>query len=169
MKFPALFALGVLVTACERKTPVTSDDHSTVSPSSSAIADAVIVNSSPSDIPSGWNESGFCIGIARLSGDHSEKSNGASVLIGDFAYLFRGDFQNFEADDIGRTIKVSGVMEAGRLPMFILSDDHEGPVRSGIPMPPGTNLEEESRYYFIKNPKWEIVPEPAEQDITPDR
>ena len=169
MKLSVIFFLAVLVTACEQKKSVASVEHSTVSQRSMATADTVIVNSSPSDIPSGWNESGLCIGVARLSADHSEKSNGASVLIGDFAYLFRGNFQNFEASDIGQTIKVSGVMEVDRLPMFILADDHEGPVRSGIPMPSGTNLEEESRYYVIKNPKWEIVPEPAEQGVTPDR
>jgi hypothetical protein len=169
MKLSVLFVLAVLVTACEPKKPVASDGHSTVLPNSLAIEDTVIVNSSPSDIPPGWNETGFCIGVARFAADHSRKANGPSVLIGDVAYLFRGDYQNFEGDDIGKKIRVTGAMEEGRLAMFILSPDHEGVVRSGIPMPPGTDIEKESRYYFIKNPKWEIVSEAAEQDITPDR
>jgi hypothetical protein len=162
MKLSVLISLAALLTGCERDTPIAIEDHDPDDSVSLAVDDSVVGDSSPNEIPPGWNESGFCIGIARIAADHSEKMNRESVLIGDVAYLFRGDYEDFKPGDIGKPIRVRGVMVEGRLPMFIASDDPEAPELSGIPMPPGTNLEEESRYYFIKDPKWEIITEQAE-------
>jgi hypothetical protein len=117
------------------------------------------IDSSPGETPDGWSEKGYCIGIARISPDHARKSNGPSVQIGKVAYLFRGDYEELAEKDLGKKIKVTGKMVEGRLPMFIQSKDWKGAVPQGIPMPPGTDLAKESRYFFIKDPQWEIVEE----------
>ena len=163
MKFPLLIFLVPLFASCDRRERVVSEHRNSVSSIDSEAANSeVTADSSPRDLPQGWIESGVCIVVARLSADHSEKMNRASVLVGNVAYLFRGDYQRFKEEDIGKRIKVSGVMEEGRLPMFIASEGYEGLARAGIPMPPGTNLEEKSRYYYIKDPVWEVIGEPEE-------
>ncbi|MGC6458732.1 MAG: hypothetical protein ACON4R_10195 [Akkermansiaceae bacterium] len=127
--------------------------------SAEAEVDSPEVNSSPRIVPDGWKEKGYCIGFARISADHLQKSNAPSVQIGEVAYLFRGKFQKFSEADLGKKIKVTGTMVKGRLPMFIQSKDWKGVVPQGIPVPPGTDIEKESLYYFVQDPKWEIVEE----------
>ena len=89
MKFPLLIFLVPLFASCDRRERVVSEHRNSVSSIDSEAANSeVTADSSPRDLPQGWIESGVCVGVARLSADHSEKMNRASVLVGNVAYLF---------------------------------------------------------------------------------
>lgn len=54
------------------------------------------------------------------------------------------------------TLEVTGtVIEKYDLPVFIHKEGD--PMRSGMPVPEGTNLREASRRYLLTNAKWKII------------
>lgn len=97
-------------------------------------------------------------GIASDLPDHSEKANCQGIIVQKQGILFKGDYKQFSTDLLGKRIKVAGVLKMRRLPMFIWDKTRRpnGPIPPGIPMPPGTDIEKESIYYVIEDPKWEL-------------
>ena len=98
------------------------------------------------------------VGIAANLSDHSEKSNCFGIIVDGKDILFKGDFEPFKSGDLGKIIKVTGLLKKRNLPMFIWDDkkNPQGAMPQGMPMPPGTDIEKESLYYIIENPQWEI-------------
>jgi len=97
-------------------------------------------------------------GIAAKLPDHSEKSDCAGVIVKGQNILFKGNYKSLRREDLGKKIKVSGVLKKKDSPMFIWDEkkNPNGVLPQGIPMPPGTDIEKERVYYIIENPIWEI-------------
>lgn len=148
--------IAVVISSCEQRE--TSDSAGLQGDPSE-----VFLKSHPKELPPGWAENGFCVGIARNAlSDPKGLITRPSVVIGDVAYCFKGDFQWFPKEILGQRIKVTGEMTVGHLPMFIrdpaeLNKNRPRLWRSGMPMPPGTDLEKESRFYFIKDAHWLVL------------
>lgn len=106
-------------------------------------------------------------GVAGNLPDHSEKANCQGITVNGNEILFKGKFFAIPNNTLGKKLKVTGILKKRNLPMFIwdkekhpIPDGEDGVVPlivgQGIPMPPGTNIEKESIYYVIQNPKWEV-------------
>ena len=109
--------------------------------------------------PSDWQTTGYVFGIAAIVPDHLNKFNSQGIIIDEESYLFRGNYQKFTAQEIGTRVKVSGVMTEGKQRMFIRKPNSQFNSQTGIPVPPGTDIESKSRYYFFTDPKWEPAPQ----------
>ena len=98
------------------------------------------------------------VGVAAELADHSEKSNCLGIIVDEQKVLFKGNFKSFKRGDLGRTIKVTGILKQEHLPMFIADEkrNSQKTIPQGMSMLPGTDIKKESLYYIIENPKWTI-------------
>ena len=94
-------------------------------------------------------------GIASVLPDHAEKRNsqGISTEQGDF--LFSGQYDPLPDKLIGSRIHVTGEVREKHLPMFEHPNDGS-PAPQGIPVPKGTDINNESVYFTIENPIWQL-------------
>jgi hypothetical protein len=97
------------------------------------------------------------VGIASHLPDHAEKANCPGITVHGEEILFKGKFSDVPRAMFGKRIKVTGNLQKGHLPMFVWDSTSNPRNDQGIPMFPGTDLEQVSIYYVIQNPKWEIL------------
>ena len=96
------------------------------------------------------------VGTAAALPDHANKANGHGISTATESLLFSGDYEPISEDIIGLAIRVRGVVEEKRLPMFEHPNDGS-PAPAGIPVPIGTDIEKASRYFVIVDPVWEVA------------
>ena len=83
---------------------------------------------------------------------------GALLQINDSTRVWLNNLDSWPEDyylgnDSCKTVKLTGVLiEAYDLPVYIHKKGE--PLRSGIPVPEGTDLKQASHRYLIKNYKW---------------
>jgi hypothetical protein len=71
--------------------------------------------------------------------------------------LWIDGLESWTQDLAGKKVKVSGqLIRRDDLPVF--TSNHAEPVRSGMPVPPGVDLDLARRRYLIAKPKWTQVP-----------
>lgn len=85
------------------------------------------------------------------------KEGRSCVIVDDICYYFIGEFKPV-IDVVGTEIVVEGVVVEKHWPMFIMTQEMKdgGLVPQGMPMPPGTDFEKESRYFAIESPTWRL-------------
>ncbi|MAX24236.1 MAG: hypothetical protein CMJ19_07005 [Phycisphaeraceae bacterium] len=86
------------------------------------------------------------------------------LLVSETCALFldidNNSYNMMMADNNKHPIKATGIIVLRHdLPVFILDPENakRGTVRSGIPVPPGTDLHEASKRYVLENVAWEFV------------
>lgn len=88
------------------------------------------------------------------------RKNGAQLVGDDFEVWIDGLASwpegYYEGGDRGRKVKVKGVLDQDHgLPVFVPKEGE--PVVQGIPVEEGTDLDEASLRYVIKNAEWDLI------------
>jgi hypothetical protein len=70
------------------------------------------------------------------------------------------DLDDWPSDVLGKRVRVTGEMsQRSDLPVFVHRKGD--PIRSGMPVPEGTDVKKASQRQVLTNLKWEIVETPA--------
>ncbi len=111
-------------------------------------------SSSPIDITrqSKQNKERFLNKIVTISGIAYNARMGAIIDTPE-GFIYSADFERWPEGYYGKKITATGILiKKYDLPVFIQKKGD--PLRSGMPMPPGTNLKEASKRFLLKNIKY---------------
>lgn len=93
-----------------------------------------------------------------LEGEAVNRKGGAVLQVGDVSVWIAGleawPEGYFTGGDHGRRTIVTGTLaEDHHLPVFVPKEDE--PIRQGIPVPEGTDLEQASHRFVLRNARWD--------------
>ncbi|MCA9706241.1 MAG: hypothetical protein KDK70_10370 [Myxococcales bacterium] len=137
---PLVFALAALGACASREAPPP--------PATEAVAEPPVVTEVSAD------ELGHRV---RLRGMAIDRKGGAVLAVGEHHVWIEGLHSwpagYYEGGDRGRELTVTGVLhEDHGLPVFVPKEGE--PVVQGIPVPEGTDLEQASRRYVLRDASW---------------
>ena len=90
-----------------------------------------------------------------LEGTAEARKLGA-VLRGNGFDVWIDRLQDWPGQYVGHRVRVSGILEERHdLPVFIQKAGE--PVAGGIPVPEGTDLQQASRRYVVRDAKWSLI------------
>jgi len=90
-----------------------------------------------------------------LEGIAESRKLGAA-LRGDGFDVWIDQLSEWPRDWVGRKVRVTGVLEERHdLPVFVQKPGE--PAAAGIPVPEGTDLQQASRRYVIRDAKWSLI------------
>jgi len=101
--------------------------------------------------------------VIAVTGKAANTKMGALLIMKDSTSLWIEGLDSWPkeyylGEEKGKTLKVSGtVIEKYDLPVFIYKEGD--PIKSGMPVPEGTDLKKASHRYLLKDAEWEIISE----------
>jgi len=98
-----------------------------------------------------------------ITGEAANAKLGALLIINDSTSIWIDEIDSWPkgyylGEGKGRTLKVTGTLiEKYDLPVYIYKEGD--PIRTGIPVPEGTDLRKASQRYLLKDAIWEVISE----------